>query len=474
MPTGTTSSRRWRCRPRPGDDGVARGADGADRQRSLAGVLHGRRARPLRVHRSRDGSIVSRAGGASSRRKWAPDRTSRRSCTRARRSSRQQSGVFRRARLGPSEERRILRTLEDAAETGPSVAAALTDGFAARDGGTLGPQPRDALRPRARGDRRARARAVRRVVRDVPALGRHRPVAQRDVRRGRGAAALRRVDGLRRAVPAADPSDRPQLPQGPEQFADAGARRSRQPVGDRLGGRRPHGGRAGARHARGLRSLRRRRRARHGLEIALDIAFQASPDHPYVREHPEWFRHRPDGTIKYAENPPKKYQDIYPINFDSDDWPALWHELKGVFEFWIEHGVKIFRVDNPHTKPFHFWEWALGEISASIPDTIFLSEAFTRPKVMRYLAKVGFSQSYTYFTWRNTKAGADGVLHRADPDRRPRVLPAQPVREHARHPARVPAARRAAGLPGAPGARRHARRHLRHLQRLRAGRERAR
>ena len=143
---------------------------------------------------------------------------------------------------------------------------------------------------------------------------------------------------------------------------------------------------------------------RHGLEIALDIAFQASPDHPYVREHPGWFRHRPDGTIKYAENPPKKYQDIYPINFESPEWPALWHELKHVFEFWIGHGVRIFRVDNPHTKPFRFWHWALGEISREHPDTIFLSEAFTRPKVMRYLAKCGFSQSYSYFTWRNTAA----------------------------------------------------------------------
>src|SRR5262245_12827227 len=142
---------------------------------------------------------------------------------------------------------------------------------------------------------------------------------------------------------------------------------------------------------------------RHGLEIALDIAFQASPDHPYVTAHPSWFRHRPDGTIKYAENPPKKYQDIYPFDFDSEDWQPLWHELKGVIEYWIARGVKIFRVDNPHTKPFHFWQWALGEIRRSHPDAIFLSEAFTRPKVMRYLAKLGFSQSYSYFTWRTTK-----------------------------------------------------------------------
>jgi starch synthase (maltosyl-transferring) len=142
---------------------------------------------------------------------------------------------------------------------------------------------------------------------------------------------------------------------------------------------------------------------RHGLEIALDLAYQTSPDHPYVKEHPEWFRQRPDGTIKYAENPPKKYQDIYPINFESADSQALWMELKRVIEFWIGHGVTIFRVDNPHTKPYRFWEWALAEVRARYPEAIFLSEAFTRPKVMKYLAKCGFSQSYTYFTWRNTK-----------------------------------------------------------------------
>jgi starch synthase (maltosyl-transferring) len=123
-----------------------------------------------------------------------------------------------------------------------------------------------------------------------------------------------------------------------------------------------------------------------------------------VREHPEWFRHRPDGTIKYAENPPKKYQDIYPFDFESEDWPALWRELRDVMRFWIGRGVTIFRVDNPHTKPFRFWEWALRALRRDHPETIFLSEAFTRPKVMRYLAKAGFSQSYTYFTWRNTKS----------------------------------------------------------------------
>ena len=140
-----------------------------------------------------------------------------------------------------------------------------------------------------------------------------------------------------------------------------------------------------------------------GLEIALDLAYQASPDHPYVADHPEWFRRRPDGSIKYAENPPKKYQDIYPFNFESDDWQALWTELKRIVEFWIGHGVTIFRVDNPHTKPYAFWQWALADLKTQHPETIFLSEAFTRPKVMKFLAKSGFSQSYTYFTWRNTK-----------------------------------------------------------------------
>jgi starch synthase (maltosyl-transferring) len=139
-----------------------------------------------------------------------------------------------------------------------------------------------------------------------------------------------------------------------------------------------------------------------GLDIALDIAFQASPDHPWVREHPEWFKHRPDGSIKYAENPPKKYQDIYPLDFDSGDRQPLWLELRDVFLFWVGHGVKIFRVDNPHTKPFRFWEWCIAEIKSAHPDAIFLAEAFTRPKLMRYLAKTGFTQSYTYFTWRNT------------------------------------------------------------------------
>jgi starch synthase (maltosyl-transferring) len=144
--------------------------------------------------------------------------------------------------------------------------------------------------------------------------------------------------------------------------------------------------------------------AAHGLEIALDIALQCTPDHPYVKEHPDWFRKRPDGSIQYAENPPKKYQDIYPIDFETEDWQALWRELKSIFDYWCDQGVRIFRVDNPHTKPFAFWEWVIAEIKKQHPEVIFLAEAFTRPKVMYRLAKLGFTQSYTYFTWRNTKA----------------------------------------------------------------------
>jgi starch synthase (maltosyl-transferring) len=140
-----------------------------------------------------------------------------------------------------------------------------------------------------------------------------------------------------------------------------------------------------------------------GIDIAMDIAFQCAPDHPYVTEHPDWFKQRPDGSIQYAENPPKKYQDIYPFNFETDDWKNLWEELKSVFFFWIEQGVTIFRIDNPHTKPIPFWQWVIAEVQKTHPDIIFLAEAFTRPKIMSSLGKVGFTQSYTYFTWRVTK-----------------------------------------------------------------------
>ncbi|HXF96074.1 MAG TPA: alpha-amylase family glycosyl hydrolase, partial [Gemmatimonadales bacterium] len=139
-----------------------------------------------------------------------------------------------------------------------------------------------------------------------------------------------------------------------------------------------------------------------GMEVALDYALQCSPDHPWVREHPGWFFTRPDGTIRYAENPPKKYEDIYPLNFWCDDYPRLWEACRDILLFWIARGVRTFRVDNPHTKPFAFWEWVIGEVKAVHPDVVFLSEAFTRPARMKGLAKLGFTQSYTYFTWRNT------------------------------------------------------------------------
>ena len=142
---------------------------------------------------------------------------------------------------------------------------------------------------------------------------------------------------------------------------------------------------------------------KRGMEVALDFALNCSPDHPYVKEHPEWFYRRPDGTIKYAENPPKKYEDIYPLNFRCENWRELWAEIKSIVLFWADRGVRIFRVDNPHTKPVAFWEYLITGVRDKYPDTIFLSEAFTRPKLMKALTKAGFNQSYTYFTWRNSK-----------------------------------------------------------------------
>jgi starch synthase (maltosyl-transferring) len=156
----------------------------------------------------------------------------------------------------------------------------------------------------------------------------------------------------------------------------------------------------------GLEAFRRFAAAarQRGLEVALDLAFQCSPDHPYVTEHPEWFLRRPDGSVQYAENPPKKYQDIYPFNFETPAWRELWAELESVVEFWVGEGVKIFRVDNPHTKPFGFWQWLIPRVRGRHPEVFFLAEAFTRPKVLKRLAKLGFSQSYNYFAWRNSKA----------------------------------------------------------------------
>jgi starch synthase (maltosyl-transferring) len=147
-----------------------------------------------------------------------------------------------------------------------------------------------------------------------------------------------------------------------------------------------------------------------GLEIALDLAIQCSPDHPWLNEHPEWFHRRPDGTLKYAENPPKRYQDIYNVNFASDDWEGLWNALRDVVLFWVSHGVRVFRVDNPHTKPLPFWDWLIAEVRAVEPRLVLLSEAFTRPAMMTALAKSGFSQSYTYFTWKNTKAELEELM----------------------------------------------------------------
>jgi starch synthase (maltosyl-transferring) len=148
-----------------------------------------------------------------------------------------------------------------------------------------------------------------------------------------------------------------------------------------------------------------------GMELALDFAINCSPDHPYIVDHPDWFYYRPDGTLKYAENPPKKYEDVHPLNFNSADWPGIWREMRDVILFWAERGVKIFRVDNPHTKPVPFWEWTIAEVQRKFPDVVFLSEAFTHPKMMQLLAKVGYTQSYTYFTWRNNKWELQEYLH---------------------------------------------------------------
>ncbi len=210
-----------------------------------------------------------------------------------------------------------------------------------------------------------------------------------------------------------------------------------------------------------------------GLEVAIDFAIQCSPDHPWIKEHPEWFDWRPDGTIKYAENPPKKYEDIVNVHFYRDAIPSLWHELRDIVLFWVDHGVKIFRVDNPHTKPFPFWEWMIAEVRAKHPETIFLAEAFTRPKVMKRLGKIGFNQSYSYFTWRNTKAELTEYLTELTTGECAALHAAELLREHARHQSLLPAVVGAAGLPHAAGAGRVARRKLRRLQRVRDLRSRA-
>jgi starch synthase (maltosyl-transferring) len=175
----------------------------------------------------------------------------------------------------------------------------------------------------------------------------------------------------------------------------------------------------------GIEDLRRlvARARENGIEIALDLAFQCSPDHPYIRLHPDWFRRRPDGSIRHAENPPKRYEDIVPLHFECEDWRSLWSELKEIVEYWISEGIRVFRVDNPHTKPYAFWEWLIESVRREHPEVIFLAEAFTRPRVMERLAKIGFSQSYTYFTWRNSPADLRAYVQE---------LASDPVREYLR------------------------------------------
>ena len=188
------------------------------------------------------------------------------------------------------------------------------------------------------------------------------------------------------------------------------------------------------------------------MEVALDFAIQCSPDHPWLKQHPEWFKRRPDGSIKYAENPPKKYEDIVNPDFYCADRIALWQALRDVILFWVQQGVRIFRVDNPHTKPFPFWEWLIHEVQARDPNVLFLSEAFSRPKIMKGLAKLGFSQSYSYFTWRTAQGRAAGVSQRDHAPSRARLLPAEFLRQHARHPAGASAEGRAVDVQVPRGA----------------------
>ncbi len=216
-----------------------------------------------------------------------------------------------------------------------------------------------------------------------------------------------------------------------------------------------------------------RQAAEHGLEIALDFAIQCSPDHPWLKQHPDWFQWRPDGSIRYAENPPKKYQDIVNVDFYGPGAiPDLWLALRDVVLFWVDQGVRIFRVDNPHTKPFPFWEWMIADIRSRDPDVLFLAEAFTRPKMMYRLGKVGFSQSYTYFTWRNTKAELTEYLTELQRGTGARLVPAAFLRQHAGHQPVLPAELRASGLSDPCGAGRDPVRPLGRLYRLRALRSR--
>ena len=239
------------------------------------------------------------------------------------------------------------------------------------------------------------AGAVRRLVRAVPAL-----VGRAD--RGQGAAPAVGRARLRRPLPAADPPDRPHQPQGRNNALIAGPDDPGSPwaIGDETGGHDAVHPELGT--IEDLEDLTQAAK-KHEIDIALDFAIQCSADHPWLNEHPEWFHRRPDGTLKYAENPPKRYQDIYNVNWDSPDWQGLWDALLEVVLHWVDCGVKVFRVDNPHTKPFAFWAWLIEQVHEHDRDVVFLAEAFTRRAVMRHLAKIGFTQSYTYFTWKNSR-----------------------------------------------------------------------
>jgi starch synthase (maltosyl-transferring) len=210
-----------------------------------------------------------------------------------------------------------------------------------------------------------------------------------------------------------------------------------------------------------------------GIDVALDFAIQCSADHPWLTEHPDWFHHRPDGTLKYAENPPKKYQDIYNVNWDCEDWQGLWQAVLDLALLWVDHGVKVFRVDNPHTKPTAFWEWMIREVQQRHPEVVFLSEAFTRRARLVGLAKAGFTQSYTYFTWKNTRWELEQFIGELLTPVQREVVRPEPLRQHAGHPARVPPARRPAGVRRAARPGGDAEPDVRHLLGLRALRARA-
>ena len=418
----------------------------AARQRPLARELRRRRARHAGSTRCAPGSTRSCRGGTISARRVDVDDLRVAALTGA--TLIEQAAQ----RAGPGSDAALLQAwaqdLQRAAQGGGAAAELqrARHGRGARRGRRAppGPAPCADLRPRAAADGRARARALLQLVRVLPALG----LAPSPARHGTFAdceAWLPYVaaHGLRRAVLPADPPDRPHQPQGPQQHA--GRRRRRTWAARGRSAPTRAGTTRSCRELGTLDDFRRlvQRAGEHGIEIALDIAFQCAPDHPWVREHPQWFRQRADGSIQYAENPPKKYQDIYPFDFESDDWRGA---VAGA-----GRRVRVLdragRADLPRRQPAHQVLRASGNgrsraVRARHPEVIFLSEAFTRPKVMHRLAKLGFSQSYTYFTWRNTKQELTDYFTELAQRPGPRVLPAQRLAEHARHPARRAAVRR--------------------------------